>query len=338
MEDSVCFFTRLFWFDQTYPLEGAQDIGVCWFGGSLLLFPFWCQGGNKPRLQKDVSLARIRQMQGIDETFISVPVSCYEGELFASLRYFGEQMLSACDHGKYAVTPSFDQGLCYLQFATQIYSKLVMLDRPCVDVVVRRRDDVQSELKTSVLEPPLPDSEDPGEAVRVDSSGDSSAEGSIDFYNKYGVVAVGGTFDRMHAGHRLLLTVAAWATRQKLRLGVTSEVLLKGKKFREVIASFDDRSTTAKEFALRVKPTLPEIVITELKDPAGPTATDPSIEAIVVSKETAAGARAINERRLSAGLPSMAIIEVDVLDAQGKKLSSTALREEAWKNRNSCTT
>ena len=36
-------------------------------------------------------------------------------------------------------------------------------------------------------------------------------------------VAVGGTFDRLHAGHRLLLAVAALVSTRMVYIGVTSE-------------------------------------------------------------------------------------------------------------------
>ena len=35
------------------------------------------------------------------------------------------------------------------------------------------------------------------------------------------VVALGGTFDHLHAGHKILLSMAAWITREKVIVGVT---------------------------------------------------------------------------------------------------------------------
>ena len=37
----------------------------------------------------------------------------------------------------------------------------------------------------------------------------------------YPVVALGGTFDHLHAGHKILLSLAAWIARDKLIVGVT---------------------------------------------------------------------------------------------------------------------
>lgn len=37
----------------------------------------------------------------------------------------------------------------------------------------------------------------------------------------YPVVALGGTFDHLHAGHKILLSMGAWITSEKLIVGVT---------------------------------------------------------------------------------------------------------------------
>ena len=39
--------------------------------------------------------------------------------------------------------------------------------------------------------------------------------------NLFPVTALGGTFDHLHAGHKILLSMAAWITSQKLIVGVT---------------------------------------------------------------------------------------------------------------------
>ncbi len=37
----------------------------------------------------------------------------------------------------------------------------------------------------------------------------------------YPVVAVGGTFDHLHAGHKILLSMTAWIADEKVVIGVT---------------------------------------------------------------------------------------------------------------------
>ncbi len=38
------------------------------------------------------------------------------------------------------------------------------------------------------------------------------------------VVALGGTFDHLHAGHKILLSMAAWITQEKLIIGMTGTI------------------------------------------------------------------------------------------------------------------
>lgn len=149
-----------------------------------------------------------------------------------------------------------------------------------------------------------------------------------DFLRRYDVVVVGGTFDRLHAGHRLLLTAAAWACRKRLWIGVTSTSLIGHKSHASIIGSYEERANTAKTFVTRVRPDIPEVSVEQLFDPAGPSATHPEIDAMVVSVETVNGATAINKTREAAGLKPLHIIVVDVLRAGTTKLSSTDLREE----------
>lgn len=39
----------------------------------------------------------------------------------------------------------------------------------------------------------------------------------------YPVVALGGTFDHLHAGHKILLSMSAWIAGEKVIVGVTGE-------------------------------------------------------------------------------------------------------------------
>lgn len=164
-------------------------------------------------------------------------------------------------------------------------------------------------------------------SVVADSTGYTFGDGNGDIFGRFNVVAVGGTFDRLHAGHRLLLSAAAWASAQKLWIGVTGEALLGRKQYADLIAPYEDRAKTASAFARQIRPDLPTVSVSELTDSAGATGRDPSIDAIVVSCETRASADGINATRVRNGLPAMTIITVDVLAGGSSKLSSSALRE-----------
>lgn len=176
---------------------------------------------------------------------------------------------------------------------------------------------------------------------------DTSQAGSSD-HHRY--VAVGGTFDHLHAGHKLLLTMAALVLDPTsipgacLTIGVTGDKLLKNKSFKEELEDFHDRQLAVQEFLLGVlgllspshvwKETLtgkdsspdPRKVLNTLKsgltikfveifDPCGPTITDETITALVLSAETRDGGQVVNDKRGEKGWPALEIFEVDVLDA-----------------------
>ena len=58
---------------------------------------------------------------------------------------------------------------------------------------------------------------------------------------------------------------------------------------------------------------------TLITDPFGPTITDPDISAIVISAETRAGGKAVNDKRKEKGWKELEVFEVGVLDATPKK-------------------
>ncbi|KAJ6140587.1 hypothetical protein N7470_010383 [Penicillium chermesinum] len=144
---------------------------------------------------------------------------------------------------------------------------------------------------------------------------------------------VGGTFDHLHLGHKLLLTATALALKpigpnspdreRILTIGVTGDELLKKKKYAECLESWEQRYQSTAAFLsaimdftgnknlevertrtadgrgqvvlLQVQPYL-RFKFEEFFDVCGPTATDEEITALVLSKETQAGGAFVNSR------------------------------------------
>ncbi|THG98684.1 hypothetical protein EW026_g3533 [Hermanssonia centrifuga] len=105
------------------------------------------------------------------------------------------------------------------------------------------------------------------------------------------VVALGGTFDHLHAGHKILLSMAAWITQEKLIIGMTDDSLLQKKANKDVIQPLPERISCTHKFLELFKPSLAYDLV-PLTEVAGPTGWDPNIQALVVSKETISGAEA----------------------------------------------
>jgi len=105
----------------------------------------------------------------------------------------------------------------------------------------------------------------------------------------YRYVVLGGSFDHLHAGHKILLTMAVWLSTERLLCGITGQELLHRKRAANQLESIDVRSQKVLEFLKLVDAKLKyEVVV--IRDVYGPTATGSDFEAIVVSEETTSGA------------------------------------------------
>ncbi|KAK3060599.1 hypothetical protein LTS18_008185, partial [Coniosporium uncinatum] len=74
----------------------------------------------------------------------------------------------------------------------------------------------------------------------------------------------------------------------------------------------------------------------EISDPFGPTITEESISALIISGETRAGGKAVNDKRKEKGWSELEVLEVDVLDAEDESEQSGKV-EENFQNKLSST-
>lgn len=188
----------------------------------------------------------------------------------------------------------------------------------------------------------------------IGSSEDLVVPSDGDLMSHYSV-AVGGTFDHLHVGHKLLLTATALAidplpdreTEEGalLTVGITGDELLVRKQYSQFLESWEERRQSTAAFLtsvidftppadrlaglqrasapgldgtwvlMRINPDL-ALKFVQLSDPFGPTVTDERITALVVSQETRSGGRAVNEERARKGWAHLELFEVDVLHAE----------------------
>ena len=136
---------------------------------------------------------------------------------------------------------------------------------------------------------------------------------------KYNKVAVGGTFDKFHDGHKKLLSTA-FELGNQIEIGVTSDEFggLKGD-----IDSCKERMDNLKLFFEDKS----NFNVVPLEDPFGTTIYEADFDAIVVSEETEPNAVKINEIRVSKGMNPLDIVIVSfVLAEDGNPISSTRIR------------
>lgn len=131
---------------------------------------------------------------------------------------------------------------------------------------------------------------------------------------KFETVAVGGTFDEFHKGHRALLK-KAFEVGNHVLVGLCSDDFVKKLKKPHNIAPYEKRSEELKNF-LRKRGVLERAEIFPLNDPYGVTVSRNRLDAIVVSKETEPRAHEINEKRKSKGMPPLKIVVIDMILAE----------------------
>lgn len=165
-------------------------------------------------------------------------------------------------------------------------------------------------------------------------------------------VCLGGTFDHLHPGHKLLLTAGAYLLDIPERgssetctyvIGISGEGLLQNKKNAEVLESWNDRARSVLYFLSSIlelstegwkqaaTPVIQEndgefiatfrdgTITTQcvrINDPFGPTITQEILDSLVVSAETRSGGRAVNDKRVEKGWKPLEVFEVDVLETE----------------------
>ncbi|XP_026304418.1 bifunctional coenzyme A synthase isoform X2 [Piliocolobus tephrosceles] len=149
--------------------------------------------------------------------------------------------------------------------------------------------------------------------------------------------AVGGTFDRLHNAHKVLLSIACILAQEQLVVGVADKDLLKSKLLPELLQPYTERVEHLSEFLVDIKPSLTFDVI-PLLDPYGPAGSDPSLEFLVVSEETYRGGMAVNRFRLENDLEELALYQIQLLkdvkhtENEEDKVSSSSFRQRMLGN------
>ena len=92
-------------------------------------------------------------------------------------------------------------------------------------------------------------------------------------------VCLGGTFDRLHEGHKILLSEAALRCEKVITVGVTDETMLKSKKVADLIEDTEIRIQNVKDFLFDIRGHDKDF-ITAISDPFGPAITDESLTCI----------------------------------------------------------
>jgi len=142
---------------------------------------------------------------------------------------------------------------------------------------------------------------------------------------KFKTVAVGGTFDELHKGHKALLR-KAFDVGEHVQIGLVSDNFVKRLSKPHVTASYEQRFKDLEAF-LHKNGLSERAEIVHIDDPFGVTLTDRSLEALIVSKETEPTASLINKKRREAGLPPLQILTIEMIPSDNHvPISTTRIR------------
>jgi len=143
---------------------------------------------------------------------------------------------------------------------------------------------------------------------------------------KFRKVAVGGTFDEFHRGHKILL-MKAFEIGELVLIGLCTDEFAEKMGKPHVTASYKERLKELKAF-LEALNLSDKAEIIPLNDPYGKTLTDKCIEALVVSEETEKIAMKINQKRSEVQLPPLTIVTISMVPAENfKPISTTRIRK-----------
>jgi pantetheine-phosphate adenylyltransferase len=153
---------------------------------------------------------------------------------------------------------------------------------------------------------------------------------------RYGRVALGGTFDRFHAGHEALLRTAFQIGRT-VAIGLTSEAFLAGhpKPRGRAIASQASRRRALVRWLRRHYGSARWTVV-PIDDAFG-GAAEGDLDALVVSADSVVGGRALNRERVRRGRPPVPLVVVPLVLAEDlEPLRSRRIRAEEVDRQGHC--
>ena len=138
-------------------------------------------------------------------------------------------------------------------------------------------------------------------------------------------VAIGGTFDVLHRGHKILLRTAFRAG-DRVLIGLSRNGFVRRLVKNHRVDPYPKRKRELVSF-LKKERLLDRAKIIPLDDPYGPTINDSTVRALVVSRMTKKMADKINTIRRRRGLKPLLVVSIAMVVAEDfEPISSTRIR------------
>ncbi|XP_046373874.2 bifunctional coenzyme A synthase-like [Haliotis rufescens] len=165
--------------------------------------------------------------------------------------------------------------------------------------------------------------------ISSSSSSDLSDDPVLTTYKN---VVLGGTFDRLHVGHKILLSEGCMFANKKLTVGISEGKMNDKKVVAELMEPLSVRTSAVEDFIKDIKPTIEPDAVT-IFDAYGPTVTDPDFQCIILSDETRKGGAMVNTEREKQGMNRLEQVVIDLVadnshtPDEDDKVSSSSLRK-----------
>jgi cytidyltransferase-like protein len=138
-------------------------------------------------------------------------------------------------------------------------------------------------------------------------------------------VAIGGTFDALHRGHKILLRTAFRAG-DRVLIGLSRNGFVRQLVKNHRVDPYQTRKRELISF-LKKEQLFERAKIIPLDDPYGPAINDSTMGALVVSRMTKKGADKINAIRKRRGLKPLQVLTIGMVVAEDfEPISSTRIR------------
>lgn len=131
-------------------------------------------------------------------------------------------------------------------------------------------------------------------------------------------IAIGGTFDRLHKGHKAFIQYA-FKIAEKVTIAVTSKSFINSKSLSSIILPYEMREDEIKSFINQLRTTKNTKIIA-LDNIYGVAVEDKTLDAILVTSETKKNAEKINRLRVKRKMKRLEIVTFPFIKGPDKKI------------------
>ncbi|KAL7067083.1 hypothetical protein ACR3K2_23990 [Cryptosporidium serpentis] len=117
-----------------------------------------------------------------------------------------------------------------------------------------------------------------------------------------------GTFDRLHPGHKVNITVATWFAEEMVIIGITDQSLLANKSDKDLLQDFALRAANVLSFIYSLSPDISVTILRICSVVGGADIFE--FDALIATPESYNNALKINELRKNRGVPLVQLVEV----------------------------